>query len=105
MLVALLIINVLFKYSILSKNPDTEEEDFHFATFVSFGLIDIFALVLTVYYNKTDLANFIPSAIFFIVLMIWVIDGFLKERLTEKIASLAAAFFAVFFATFFIPGL
>ena len=100
-LMASLVVALIFKFSPFSKNPETEEEDFYFPTFASLGLIAIYAYTLIPIY-KDD--NIIQSALLFIIALIWMIHGYLKERLTEKIALISMAFAIAAISYFYIPA-
>ena len=100
-LMSSLAVSLIFKFSPFSKNPETEEEDFHFPTFATLALISVYAYVLIPLY-KDD--NIIQSTILFVIAVIWMIHGYLKERLTEKIALIAMAFAVAAISYFYIPA-
>lgn len=101
-LVSILCITVIFKFTPLSKDKEGNE-DFHFVTLPAFCLIGFYSLVLSPFYHNPD--NPLPGIALMVISLIWLINGFLKERLSEKIALIVFAFLMTFFSLAFMPAI
>ncbi|MBQ4275140.1 MAG: hypothetical protein II717_01260 [Lachnospiraceae bacterium] len=101
-LLALFLVNVIFKFSPLSKDPETNEEDHYWSTYISSILTGGFAMALIAYYKDAD--NYTPAVILLAIILIWLFDGFLKDKMSEKIAALVSAYAIATISMTFVPG-
>ena len=102
-LLALFAVNVIFKFTALSKNPETREEDHFYPSFISMMLTAGYSAILVTVYK--DAENYIPSVILLAIIMIWMFDGFLKNKMSEKVTTVISAYVIVMMCMAFVPGI
>ena len=100
-LIAMFAETMLYKFTTLSKNPQTEESDFIWATFITEVSLCVYAIILMPIFKEAG--NWIPATVLALMACVWLIHGFATEALIEKIAVLVEAYVFAFICTSFNP--
>ncbi len=80
---------LLFKFSFLSKNPERDENDFDWITFIAGALVIVAAIAIIPFGEISDGFTLLAFTVMFVLTFVWLINGFLADRNKEKIAVLA----------------
>lgn len=99
-LLALFVVSLLFKFTSLSKNPDSED-DFYWMTYGTLVVVGIYAAILMPVFEEAG--NWVPAIVIALVLCVWLIHGFAAERMSEKIAVISGAFLIATISMLFNP--
>ncbi|MBO4347837.1 MAG: hypothetical protein J5840_09400 [Lachnospiraceae bacterium] len=100
-LLALFVISLLFKFTSLAKNPDSEEDDFYWMTYGTLVAVGIYAMILMPVFE--EVGNWVPAIVIALTLCVWLIHGFAAERISEKIAVISGAFLITTISMLFNP--
>ncbi|MBO6088852.1 MAG: hypothetical protein J6P37_00865, partial [Lachnospiraceae bacterium] len=100
-LLAIMCITLLFKFTGLAKNANTGEDDMSIITFFADIATVMFAQALVCIFKEDG--NYIPAAVLALMTCIWLIHGFIIKENLYKIAFIASMIMMAFFAWAFVP--
>ncbi len=98
-----LLITFIFKYTGLSKNALSGENDQWLFAFISECAVVLFASVLVFTFEEEG--NYLPAVILAITAANWTAHGFIKAKTYEKIAAIAQGYIMLCICLAFIPSM
>ena len=102
-LLAVTAVTLLFKFTGLAKDPNTDEEDISIVTFCADIATVLYAQLLVGIFEGDG--NYVSTAVLALIICIWLIQGFVSKKLMYKIAFIASMFMMAIFAWAFVPAM